>query len=203
MKPPNNLSATANKETFTKKELLKECWTEQRSEITYRREREQSVFQLSATVWIALLGSLVVNAPTSAPFLKSAGLAGRAWMTGIVAIAAVLTNSWIRKQRIARARCEQALASIQLQSGCYKPDVNGDTVLPKAFLDDWRKDYNQYKSKRHSFKQTMSWFLPLVVVACLWSFGWEKEAPKAADIQPPLAPTNNLVAPTNNPKKAK
>ncbi len=54
---------------LTRKELLLECWAEQRLEVTYRRNREQLIFQTSAYVWLAILGALVVNAQIMDSFL--------------------------------------------------------------------------------------------------------------------------------------
>ena len=91
------MSNNKDKDQFSKKELLHECWAEQRQEITYRRDREQLVFQTSATVWVGLLGALLVNGQTENPFLRESGIVGKILLTFTVLLAAVITNGWIKK----------------------------------------------------------------------------------------------------------
>ncbi len=185
------MNDTKDNEQYTRKELLQQCWAEQRQEITYRRDREQFIFQTSATIWIGLLGALLVNGQTNNPLLKEAGIGGRLGFTFIVLIVAGITHGWIRKQRKARVRSQEALVDIQKQCGCFEPGVTDSPVLPKEFHDDWAKvPFDaQHRRKKGSFKYAWSWFLPNIVILLIWLSHWM--SPPASSAQP--ASTNAVL----------
>ncbi|MEO7711843.1 MAG: hypothetical protein ABIV10_02860 [Gemmatimonadaceae bacterium] len=90
------ISRRAAAAPFTKKELLKECWDEQRKEISYRRDREQSIFQLSSTVWLAILGALILNAPEKHALIDAASPYRRALLSSVVLLAALMIFDWLK-----------------------------------------------------------------------------------------------------------
>ena len=159
-----------NKFEFSRKELLLECWTEQRQEINYRRDREQLVFQTSATVWVGLLGALLVNGQSENPVLLETGVVGKAVFTAIILLTSILTNGWIKKQRNARTRNQKALAEIQKQCGCFDADPGGSSVLPVEFHDDWAEQPIKInkRSSKGSFKYFWCWLLPIFVIIAVW-----------------------------------
>src|SRR5438105_5182530 len=108
---------------FPRKELLDKCWDDQRSEIIHRRDREHTIFQFAATVWLAVSSFLVVNSRKEDFFLQSADWWQRCSLTLLVILAAVVTHRWLQKQRRARAESEEALADIQTEAGCYEEDA--------------------------------------------------------------------------------
>ena len=166
----SNPSNTAVPDNFTRKELLKECWTEQRQEITYRRDREQLIFQTTASLWIGLVGSIVVNDQSANPILRNTTTCAKIVMSVVILFVAALVTAWIKKQRDARLRSQNALTNIQEQSGCFAQNQSGKSVLPSDFRTDWGKSSSNLftRLKRGSFKYLGSWLLPLIVIFAIW-----------------------------------
>jgi hypothetical protein len=123
-------------------ETLKYAYNEQRSELDFRRRRENEIFTWSATILVIIIGSLLSSQGQKALVTTNSPLVVRVLATIVIVGLVLFSVSWQQKICRLRARNEQVLARIAEEMGCFIPDSNGKGIYP----DQWRLWGSRYLS---------------------------------------------------------
>lgn len=123
-------------------ETLKYAYDEQRSELDFRRRRENEVFTWSATILVIILGGLLSSPGQKALLTTNSSAVVRVLATIVILGLAVFSVSWQQKICRLRARNEQILVQIAEEMGCFLPGPTGKSLYP----DQWRLWGSRYLS---------------------------------------------------------
>jgi len=123
-------------------ETLKYAYNDQRSELDFRRRRENEIFTWSATILVVLIGSFLSSQVQKALFTTNSPLIVRVLATILIVGLTLFSVLWQQKTCRLRARNEQVLAHIAEEMGCFLPGSDGKSIYP----EQWRLWGSRYLS---------------------------------------------------------
>ena len=123
-------------------ETLKYAYADQRSELEFRRRRENEIFTWSATILVIIVGGLISSQGQKALFMANSPSLVRVLVSVVIIGLTLFSVLWQQKASKFRARNEQVLVQIAEEMGCFSPGPGGKALYP----DHWRLWGSRYLS---------------------------------------------------------
>ncbi len=149
-------------------ETLKYAYNEQRSELDFRRRRENEIFTWSATILVVILGGLLSSQGQMALFTTRSPVLVRVLATVVILGLALFSVLWQQKTCRLRARNEQVLVHIAEEMGCFLFGPDGKSLYPNQWRL-WGSRYLSLPSQLTSASRICATtLLAITALAALW-----------------------------------
>ncbi len=138
----------------------------------FRREREFKIFTWSSTMFLALMGVLlVVKKPETILWLQF-GLAGRIIASITICILIFYSISWQNRERRLGNRHAQVTASINKLLHCFDNEYfdlrNGQTLFPIEWENWGQANISSMKRFLRANLVTATWLLGVLDIFAIW-----------------------------------
>jgi hypothetical protein len=151
-------------------EILKLAYHDQRSELDYRRMREQQIFASCAFVLLAIIGAVLLPPEPERSFIATHGPLGRGIATALVLLVSLFSVLWQRTEVKAACGNQQALVHILDRLGFF--DRDGVVPALSVFPTAWKTWGTRRQSLRGQIlkinKLTATVFLGLLALLSVW-----------------------------------
>lgn len=124
-------------ETIDKMDILKHIHTVQRDEVKFRRDREYQVFAWTNSIFVALIGVLLLSQPSQGVIWGSYGINGKIIASIAVLVLVVYSSNWQYRNLRIQDKSAKIIVKINRLFHLFEKGFFDSTSNDALYPDEW------------------------------------------------------------------